>query len=425
MSRTGAVPRTARPGARGTYFFLSYAHSAPQPGARADADVWVGQFFADLSAEVARQAELVPGMRIGFFDQQIPPDADWKAALAEALSGVEVFVPLYSPGYFRRPWALGEQESFRGRLAAADKPDTAGHVLPVLWIPFPSWESRSELDEALELGRDVPEYAENGLRALCMLAAYREQYDRLLGRLAHRIVEAAERHPLGPSRAPGLDEVTRPAPADPDLVVAVLAPTRGRLPAGRAKSGYASSARQWRPFGGRQKLPAAEYVASTAERLGLAARTADFEGGADLLERRPTVLLIDPWVAAVPDAAENLAEAVRDLRPWVVPIVVTDGDDPQDAARHAETVADLLQNAGVPQVKRARSVQEFVDLMPALVTEARRQYLKHGPVTEFPEAEPPPSLRHGPEPRPRPGASFDPPPAHDDPASPRPHGENR
>ncbi len=133
-----------RPAARGTYFFLSYAHSAPPPGARADADVWVGQFFADLSDEVRRQARPVAGMRIGFFDQHIPLGADWKAALAEALGDAEVFVPLYSPGYFSRPWALGEQESFRARLAAAGSARlTAGHLTPVLWIPFPPWEDAS------------------------------------------------------------------------------------------------------------------------------------------------------------------------------------------------------------------------------------------------------------------------------------------
>lgn len=131
-----------RTGARGTYFFLSYAHSAPPPGARADADVWVGQFFADLTDEVRRQARPVAGMRIGFFDQHIPLGADWKAALAEALGDAEVFVPLYSPGYFSRPWALGEQESFRARLAAAGSARlTAGHLTPVLWIPFPPWEA--------------------------------------------------------------------------------------------------------------------------------------------------------------------------------------------------------------------------------------------------------------------------------------------
>ena len=311
--------------ARGTYFFLSYAHSAPPPGARADADFWVGQFFVDLTDEVRRQARPVAGMRIGFFDQHIPLGADWKAALAEALGDAEVFVPLYSPGYFSRPWALGEQESFRARLATAGPARaTAGHLTPVLWIPFPPWEAHPELDGALDLARDVPEYAADGLRALCMLASsYRAQYELLLSRLASRIVHTAERRPMGPSRAPGLDEVVRPAPTDPDFVVAVLAPTRDRLPVDRDPAGYAASGRQWRPYGRSQQLPAAEYAASAAERLGLSARTEDFAQASALLGRRPAVLLVDPWIAAAPAAAAVLARMLHGLREWVVPLVVT------------------------------------------------------------------------------------------------------
>ncbi|SCE74542.1 FxsC C-terminal domain-containing protein [Micromonospora coriariae] len=420
MSPPAGRRRVAAPG---TYFFLSYAHSAPPQGAQADTDVWVGKFFADLTDEVTRQAKPVAGMRIGFFDQHIPLGADWKAALAEALGAAEVFVPLYSPGYFSRPWALGEQESFRARLtAAAPARAAAGHLTPVLWIPFPPWETHPELDGALDLGRDVPEYAENGLRALCMLASYRAQYELLLSRLAGRIVHTAERRPLGPSRAPGLDEVTRPAPADPDFVVAVLAPTRDHLPALRDPAGYAASGRLWRPYGRRQELPAAEYAASTAERLGLSARTADFAQAAGLLERRPAVLLVDPWIVAAPDALGAVADLLHGLREWVVPLVVTDDDDAQDAARWATEVTELLHDAGLPQVKQACTMREFVDLMPALVTEARRQFLKHAPVVAFPPPEPVPSLRDGP-PNPGPATPPDPASAPDDPATPRPHGE--
>ncbi|MGA4726719.1 TIR-like protein FxsC [Micromonospora taraxaci] len=415
-----------RQASRGTYFFLSYAHSAPPPGARADADVWVGKFFADLTDEVRRQARPVAGMRIGFFDQQIPLGADWKAALAEALGDAEVFVPLYSPGYFSRPWALGEQESFRARLAAAGSARVAtGHLVPVLWIPFPPWEAHPELDGALDLGRDVPEYADDGLRAFCMLAPYREQYELLLSRLASRIVHTAERRPLGPSRAPGLDEVVRPGTTDPDFVVAVLAPTRDHLPSDRDPAGYAASGRLWRPYGRRQELPAAEYAASTAERLGLSARTADFAQAAGLLGRRPAVLLVDPWIAAAPDGAEVLARMLHGLREWVVPLVVTDDDDSQDASRWATEVTQLLHDAGLPQVKRACTVPEFVDLMPALVTEARRQFLKYGPVVPFePPPEPVPSLRDGLSAA-GPAAPTDPASPPDDPAPLRPHGDNR
>ncbi|MEK8107505.1 FxsC protein [Micromonospora sp. M12] len=213
-----------------------------------------------------------------------------------------------------------------------------------------------------------------------MLASYREQYELLLSRLASRIVHVAERRPMGPSRAPGLDEVVRPAPTDPDFVVAVLAPTRDRLPSDRDPTAYAASGRYWRPYGRRQELPAAEYAASTAERLGLSARTEDFAHAAELLERRPAVLLVDPWIAASPDASAVLAGMLHGLREWVVPLVVTDDDDTQDADHWATAVTQLLHDAGLPQVKRACSMPEFVNLMPALVTEARRQFLEYGPV---------------------------------------------
>ncbi|MEK8107506.1 hypothetical protein NKG94_24625 [Micromonospora sp. M12] len=114
-------------------------------GARADADVWVGQFFTDLTDEVRRQARPVAGMRIGFFDQHIPLGADWKAALAEALGDAEVFVPLYSPGYFSRPWALGSRSPSgpvgRRRAGPAHRrPPHPGAVDPVpRGRPIRSW----------------------------------------------------------------------------------------------------------------------------------------------------------------------------------------------------------------------------------------------------------------------------------------------
>ena len=49
--------------------------------------------------------------------------------------------------------------------------------------------------------RNPPKAFENGLRALCMLTSYREQYVAIVKRLARRIVDVAERYPLGPSRA--------------------------------------------------------------------------------------------------------------------------------------------------------------------------------------------------------------------------------
>ena len=367
-----------------TYFFLSYAHSAPtSETSRSDTDAWVNVFFEDLSAAVSRRARPATGTEIGFFDQHVPVGSDWKAVLADALGAAEVFVPLYSPGYFSKSWPMRERESFLKRLTMSGVLDTERHVAPVLWIPLPSWEQAPEVDDALALGADTPEYAENGMRALCMLAAYRDRYATLLDRLARRIVDGAERTPLGPSPAPALDELPSKVDTDIAFAVAVIAPTTGDVPPGRPARSYATSSTLWRPFGEQQVLPVAEYAASTAERLGLATRIAGFDDASELLRTCPAVLLIDPWVLAVPDGQFTLRSALHGLPVWVLPLVVVDSDDPQYAERGAtlaDEVGTMLSDAGVPRTRSARQVQEFVDVMPGLVTEARRQYLKHGPV---------------------------------------------
>lgn len=380
---------------RGTYFFLSYAHSPPVGDeARTDTDAWVSVFFRDLSDQVSQHARPASRLSVGFIDQQIPLGSDWKAVLAEALGAAEVFVPLYSPGYFSKSWPMGERESFRERLAASGVVDPGRRVTPVLWIPFPSWDSPPEVDEALEIGGHATEYAENGMRALCMLASYRDAYHTVLDRLARRIVEIAERSPLGPSRAPNLDEVANRVRAEAAFVVTVLAPTTADRPAGRRPRGYADSSRRWQPFGERQALPVADHAASTAERLGLPTRVADLADARELFPRYPAVLLIDPWIVAGPEGAHVLRDTLATLPDWVVPVVVVDRDDPQYAPRGealADEVMTMLSASGVPRAELVRQVKEFVEVMPALVTEARRQYLRNA--TVFPPSGPPPSDR--------------------------------
>jgi FxsC-like protein len=342
----------------------------------------VNKFFQDLSHVVAGHAR--QPWEIGFFDQQVPLGADWKGALAEALGTAEVFVPLYSPGYFSRSWPPIEEEAFRGRLASAGTADAdkARHIAPVLWIPLPSWEQHAGTKDALELGEGVPEYAENGMKALCMIGSYEDQYRTVVDRLARQIVFSAERFSLGPSRAPRLDEVLGTIKAEVAFVVAVLAPTRADLPSGRTPEAYADASTRWRPFTHRQELPVAVDARSTAERLGLETRIVDFAAAGHLLGR-PAVLLIDPWITASTAGELALDRAVQSLAEWVIPLVVVSDEDSQYAdrgARLADGVMAMLSEAGVRRVEKVGRVKEFVDIMPSLITAARRQYLKHGPV---------------------------------------------
>ncbi|MGH3935463.1 MAG: TIR domain-containing protein, partial [Pseudonocardiaceae bacterium] len=140
MNSTSNRTAEAQQTRHGVYFFLSYAHSAPtSERVRSDADPSVGVFFADLVAEVHARARPAEGMEIGFFDQQILPGTDIKTQLCDALGRAEVFVPLYSPGYFAKSWPMREQLVFQGRLRAASATTPDRHIVPVLWTPLLSW----------------------------------------------------------------------------------------------------------------------------------------------------------------------------------------------------------------------------------------------------------------------------------------------
>ncbi|SCF48593.1 hypothetical protein GA0070216_12759 [Micromonospora matsumotoense] len=355
-----------------TYFFLSYAHSVPlSDAARPDTDYWVGQFFHDLARAVRDHPRRTAEIEVGFFDGQVNLGADLRRTLTDALSLAHVFVPLYSPNYFRNAWALGERESFRSRLARLAVGRAERHVLPVLWMPLPSWEDRPETVQALELVRDPDDradYADNGLRALCKLSAYRTQYLSLLAALADRIVTVTETEPLARSRAAAL--TSRPIPDGPGTALVVTTLTAERAP--------------WRPYGDQHQLAVADYVTATAERLGLPTRVVELAEARDRATSSPAVVLVDAGVGV---AAARVA--LDGLPQWVVPLVI--------AADHArgeptpEEIAGTLQDARFPRVLPVRTIDEFERCAPLLVTEARKQFLRHGPVD-------PPEGPHDPKP---------------------------
>ncbi|MEG3636357.1 TIR-like protein FxsC [Micromonospora palythoicola] len=383
MSGIGA---TAAPPAvdHGTYFFLSYAHSPPMlEDPRLDPDKWVKVFFDDLSAAIRGQIAAPDDRQVGFFDAQLSSGADWEETLTTALGNTQVFVPLYSPAYLSNSWPLGELEAFRRRLKASSISGKYRHILPVLWIPLPSWDQTAETREALELAVDVTGYAENGLRALCMLASYRSAYREVLSRIATEVTQIAQRHPLPSSVVPKVAEARPTSRSDAQFVVVVAAPTRVEVPAERAPGVYAERSEQWRPFGQDQALPAAKYVASTAERLGLATHVTSFADAGDAMARCPSVLLVDPWIVSDSAGEHDLALVLKRLPRWVIPLMVLDKDDPLAVPaghRLADRVARMLDRANRPAARRVTQLSEFVKIMPELVTEARRQFLKNAPV---------------------------------------------
>lgn len=379
-----------RPGS-GPYFYLSYAHSPPLAGnLDADPDHWVRAFFRDLTKAVNAVASPQSGLSPGFFDKEIPFGSDWKASITGALQSAQVFVPLYSPSYFARSLPGREWACFQQRLAQAGIEDPVRRFAPVLWIPLPGDRDLPGLPEALAMGGAETAYRENGLRALLRLAPYRGAYQAVVERVAARIVALAERDPLAPSEVPDIDGVpsafnAEEAPAV--FTVAVAAPVRSALPAGRDPAGYADTSDGWQPFGKGQGLPLAAYAARAAEQLDFAVVQAGIEKADDMLSSGPGVILIDPWFLAAGRGPGILQAAVRDLPSWVLPLLVMDPEPDTRAATLAEQARTILHEAGAGRseaAKRAisgvRSAEEFATLMPVLVAEAERQYLRHGPV---------------------------------------------
>lgn len=388
MSQNGNARNGRR---RGSYFYLSYAHSPPLAGnLDADPDQWVRRFFRDLTAAVASLATPESGIAPGFFDQEIPFGSDWKASITQALMSAQVFVPLYSPSYFARSLPGREWACFQQRLAQAGIEDPVRRFVPVLWIPLPGEQDRPGLPEALAIGSAEPAYPQNGLRALLRLTPYHAAYQAVVDRVAAQIVRLAERDPLAPSAVPDIDTVQSAFNAEEAaavFTVAVAAPVLGGLPGGREPAGYADISIGWQPFPQGQDLPLAEYAALAAEQLDFAVLQASIEKTDDLLSSGPGVILIDPWFIATQRGLDILQSSVRDLPSWVLPLLVCDPEPDARAAKLAERTSTILHEAGAARSEAAKravrgvtSVQEFTALMPVLVAEAERQYLRHGPV---------------------------------------------
>jgi FxsC-like protein len=377
---------------RSSYFYLSYAHSPPLAGTPQVAhDRWVRTFFLDLTDAVGRlgsgRADIAPG----FFDQELPLGSNWRAALVHALGSAEVFVPLYSPGYFTRSWPGREWACFERRLINAGLAAPLRRFAPVLWIPLPPGQDQPALAQALALGGDDSAYAENGLRALLRLAPYRDLYKRIVERLAAQIVELAERSPLTPSATPDFEEVQSPFCPETSAVVFVVAVAAGSSPgasSGGADGPHVTSHVAWRPFPEIQDVSLAEYAATVAEQLDFAVFVMDLDKAEAEFGRNPGVILIDPWYVADEKGLRELRRVVGRLPPWILPVlVVNPGADRREAglAQQVRAILDRPRPARTETVAQAvagiTSLEKFVTLMPFLIAEAERRYLRGGPMT--------------------------------------------
>jgi hypothetical protein len=409
MSPPGS-PGTADPPGDLLYFFLSYARLGPLPadpqfqgaaratgrtqateqGPGVEVDPEVRKFFTELDAKIVERTGSRPPA--GFYDHHIPFDADPRKALSSALSRTQVFIPLYSPNYLKTSWTRREQNAFRIRMTQQHQaPDV--RTLPVLWTPVPSWTVDAEDQRSLERARDlvpgVPEYSENGLRALCLLPIYTSGYKRVLDHVAAKIIHLTKTAPAPPSTALDLDQIPETPTDDPSFIITVVT--------GEPKPAPGSP---WHPYSGRQELPVTEHAVRTAERFGLAPLVVPFERLRGYLNN-PALAVVDPRILRRPDGEERLRQAFRDLPIWVRPLVVGDDKDPtiNDLARRAQQVLSGSVPAGsdphTRAVDRVDGPQDLEAKLPLALAKTRQAYLRHGSYHLLPSSTPRPRLTSG------------------------------
>lgn len=386
------------------YFFLSYAHSAPLTEyPESDPDHLVRKFFNDLTAAVQRHASRRSEFVAGFFDQEIPVNSDWKKSIAKALGSAEVFVPLYSARYVARAWPGREWASFHRRMELAGLPDPMLRFAPVLWTPLAGTQHLPGFREALELGAGEPGYAENGLLAMLKIRSYHDSYRAVVNVLAQRIVVLAEKSPIGPSAVPHVEKMKSAFQPESRLAVFAIetaAPTARTITAGHEPRGYGQNSAEWRPFP-RQELPLAQYARQVAERFDFQAEVSEIRTIREPRTRKPGIILIDPWFIADKNGQAVLESAVDQLPRWVLPLLIL--GQPSDARTKelGDQIRLMLSAAGALPTDSSRrgargvsSLDEFVTIMPVLVAEAERQYLRYrsGRVPSSPSAKRP-SLR--------------------------------
>ena len=308
----------------GFLFFLSYA--------RTDDDIYVQQFYHDLSAEVRAYAGLHPRAEVGFLDRSnLEMGAEWEPRLLEALAECRTFVALLSPRYVvsepcGREWTVFAERLQRYEADVEVRPPA---LIPVQWlIPrrLPTAVERRQYDN----DQLPPAYRELGLRQLIRLQKRRDAYLELLAHLARRIVDTAEHHPIPNgstdrafSEVPNAFAPSAPRPTavtQPHQVhFLVAAPTSSELSGVdlgetvRIQDYYGGRSRDWAPYRPEAVEPLALRACTVAQARQFASSVSDLPapGHAEMLslvDGQVIVLLVDVWAARLASYREALAQ---------------------------------------------------------------------------------------------------------------------
>lgn len=404
----GSAPRPAagdgaplRGAVNGPVFFLSYAHSPRGDRGHQDPDLWVGKLYDDLCEIVKELAGLRSGEKAGFMDRELRQGHEWSDRLAIALATCHVFVPLYSHRYFRseqcgKEWFAFNRRRLNHKAKNANPVET---IVPALWIPFPDGMLPEAATSVQYNSVDFGElYAEHGFFGIMKVSRWREAYEEAVYLLARQIVTAATASPIRPGdRVPyeslhsAFGGTARTGPGDKPLRITVVAPSKEELPDDRDASYYGTDILAWNPYGEDSVRPLADHAAELARSLSYTPEVGDlFRHEARLVGREPPsgpeVLLIDPWAAMLPECREILQQLDSMDNPWVQVIVMWNQKDAQmrtERERVKEALDSVLPRklregraTSASAVRGVPTLEEFSMVLPQVIAEAGRHYLR-------------------------------------------------
>jgi FxsC-like protein len=403
------------------FFFLSYAHSVRADRTVQIPDPWIGQLHNDLCEHVSEIVGLPREARAGFMDHDLQPGNEWPDRLANALATCRVFVPLYSRRYFKSEHCGKEWFAFNKRRLnyVARNGHPVETIVPALWVPLAADLLPAAAASLQFSSPDFGElYAEHGFYGLMKVSRWRANYEEATYLLARQIARAAEAAPSAePVDAMSYETLPsafggdgRTGPGEKPLRITIVAPSRDNLPAGRDSSYYGRETRAWNPYRQRSLRPIADHAAELAKSLSYTPEVGDlYRHEAGLVGKEPQpgpeILLVDPWATLQADCREVLQRIDSMDTPWVQVIVVWNQQDPQLEAE-ADRVRAALQAALPRKLKEGRAIsalavrgvptlREFGIVLPDVMAEAGRHYLRRASSQLRDPMPQPPESAHG------------------------------
>ncbi|MEV6206560.1 TIR-like protein FxsC [Kitasatospora sp. NPDC051914] len=342
------------------YFFLSYAHTPRATGKAGDPNHWVARLYDDLCEAITELTDVPEGVPVGFMDQSMHQGQFWAERLARELASCRVFVPLYSPRYFKshacgQEWHIFSQRPVYQRWQ--DGEVTSG-IVPVLWVAMDHYTlPRCASELQFNHGSFGPDYAAEGLYALMKLTAYRAQYELAVHRLAQRIVEVAERTIIPVARPAAFeDQPSAFAGTEPPgntLRISVYSYRRGEQPPARSAAYYGARRTDWQPYRPESRRPLAEDAVDVARSMGFQASVHEFEteapallGGAE--PTAPGIVLIDRWALYDGRRRESVRRLDQRNPAWITTLEPWNAEDEECTAHDEELTRlsdDVLRSA--------------------------------------------------------------------------------